>query len=190
LHISVFLFFWALSDFFYTVEHHFGLVARYTLVVSGIVYTLFSISPLIFSSCPFNTPMTPPLRAGCIILLIIVRSPLWCLQWYRRQDLDLTGLRYYKGIHFDRAHLYSIKAEELAEKLEFFALEWLFTANDFSDNDMDKFLEGLPGYMSSSHTKKDRLDQYLTAEHILTRIKEHFITCATSMEQYPHIRPR
>src|SRR6267154_1966553 len=29
LHISVFLFFWALSDFFYTVNHVFGSVARY-----------------------------------------------------------------------------------------------------------------------------------------------------------------
>jgi Family of unknown function (DUF6535) len=182
LHISVFLFFWALSDFFYTVEHHFGLVARYALVVSGMVYILFSILPLIFSSCPFNTPMTPPLRAGCIIFLIIVRSPLWCLQWYRRQDLDLTGLPYYKGIHFDRTLLYSIKAEERAARLEFDAMEWLFTDDDFSDEDMDKFLEGLPGYMSSRHTKRDRLDQYLTAEHILSRIKEHFITCVTSVE--------
>jgi hypothetical protein len=28
-------------------------------------------------------------------------------------------------------------------------MKWLFTENDFSDSDMDKFLEGLPGYMSS-----------------------------------------
>ncbi|KAF8468066.1 hypothetical protein DFH94DRAFT_657338, partial [Russula ochroleuca] len=32
LHISVFLFFWAISDFFYTVDRHFGAVARYALV--------------------------------------------------------------------------------------------------------------------------------------------------------------
>src|SRR6267154_5966397 len=56
------------------------------------------------------------------------------------------------------------------------------TDNDFSDNDMDKFLEGLPGYMSSNHTEKDQLDEYLTAEHIKSRINEHFITCATSVE--------
>ncbi|KAH9984595.1 hypothetical protein BJV77DRAFT_167074 [Russula vinacea] len=36
LHISVFLFFWALSDFFYTVDRHFGAVARYALVASGL----------------------------------------------------------------------------------------------------------------------------------------------------------
>ena len=182
LHISIFLFFWALSDFFYTVHQHFGLISRYALIVSGIVYIFLSIFPLIFSSSPYNTPMTPPLRTLHIILRIIIRSPSLCLQWYRSQPFNLTGLPYYKGVHFDRARLYSIKAEEQAEKLELYAMEWLFTEDDFSDNDMDKFLEGLPGYISSSHTKKGQLDKYLTTNHILGRIREHFITCAISVE--------
>ena len=182
LHISVFLFFWALSDFFYTVHRRFGLISRYALIVSGIVYILLTIFPLIFSSSPYNTPITPPLRTLYIILRVIVRSPSWCLQWYRSQHVDLTGLLYYKGFHFDRARLYSIKAEEQAEKLELYAMEWLFTEDDFSDEDMDKFLEGLPGYISSSHTKKGQLDKYLTTDYILGRIREHFITCATSVE--------
>jgi uncharacterized protein DUF6535 len=181
LHISVFLFFWAISDFFYTVHHHFGTVARYALVASLIVYILLSISPLIFSNSPYNTPMTPPLRAACIILRIIYRFPLWCLPRFRGK-FEPTGLQHYKGIHFDKARLFSVEAEKRAEKLEPYAIKWLFTENDFSDNDMDRFLEGLPGYMSSDHTKKRRLDDYLTADHILNRIKEHFITCATSVE--------
>jgi hypothetical protein len=178
LHISVFLFFWAISDFFYTVDHILGLVARYTLVAASILYALLSISPLIFSNSPYNTPITPLLRAGFIILLIIVRSPLWCLL----RDHSLTGLAYYKGIHFDRAHLYLMEAGKRAGKLERYAMEWLFTEDDFSDENMDKFLKGLPGYISSSQTIPDRLDHYLTAEHILSRIKEHFISCATSVE--------
>jgi hypothetical protein len=197
LHISVVLFFWALSDFFYTVDHRFGLVTRYTLVASAIVYILFSISPLIYSSCPYSTPMTPPLRAGIIILRIIIRSPSWFpkwfLKWYQKwfpewyrgskpEPFDLTGLEYYKGIHFDRAHLYSMEAEKRAEKLEPYAMNWLFTEDDFDEDDMDKFLEGLPGYISSSLTEERRLDEYLAAKHIFARIKEHFITCATSVE--------
>jgi hypothetical protein len=182
LHISVILFFWAISDFFYTVHHHFGLVTRYTLVVSAIVYIILSISPLIFNNSPCNTPLTPVLRAGGIILRVTIRSPLWFPKWYRNQPFDLTGLPYYKGIQFDRAHLYSMKAEEWAGKLEPYAMKWLFTETVFSDNDMDKFLEGLPGYMSSSHTKKSQLDQYLTAKHILSRIKEHLMSSATSVE--------
>ena len=69
-----------------------------------------------------------------------------------------------------------------AEMLEPYAMKWLFTEDDFTDKDMDTFLEGLPGYISSSHTKKGQLDGHLTADHILRRIKHHFMTCATSVE--------
>ena len=184
LHISVFLFFWAISDFFYTVYPPFGLITRYTLVAAAMVYILLSISPFIFINSPYNTPITPPLRAAGIILRIVIRSPKLVVQWYRSkpESISLTGLSYYSGIHFDREHLYSIKAEERAEELELYAMEWLFTENDFSDNDMDKFLEGLPGYMSSSQTKPGQLDRYLTADYLLNRVKDHFMTCATSVE--------
>jgi hypothetical protein len=182
LHISVFLFFWAISDFFHTVHEQFGNIASYTLYVSAIIYILLSISPLMFSNSPCNTPMTPLLRTGWIAFLIIIRFPLWCLSRDRSRPFDLTGFPYYEGIQFNRARLYSIKAEERAEKLELYAMKWLFTETVFSDKDMDMFLEGLPGYIFSSHTKKGQLDKYLTADYILSRIKEHLITCATSVE--------
>jgi hypothetical protein len=181
LHISLILFFWAIGEFFDSVNHTFGFIIRYALVVAAVIYALLSISPLLFNNSPYNTPMTPLLRAVFIILRIILRFP-WC--YPRRipgEPYNLTGLRHYKGIHFDAAHLFSIEAEKRAEELESHAMEWLFTENDFSNGDMDKFLESLPGYISSRHTKKDLLDEYLTADHVLTRIKEHFITCATSM---------
>ena len=193
LHISVFLFFWAISDFFYTVNRHFGRFIRYTLVASAIVYIFLSISPLLSSCSPYNTPMTPLFRVGGVILRIIVR---FLLNIWRRDFLpqirallgsqvsplseptEVTGLQYYKGIHLDRARLYSIEAENRAEELEKYAMEWLFTEDDFGDDDMDKFLEGLPGYMSSTRTNKGQLDQYLTTSPILNRIKEHLMTCA------------
>ena len=182
LHTSVFLFFWALSDFFYNVHPHFGTAARYALIGPVTIYILLSVHPLISINSPYNTPMSPLLRTACIILRIICRFPMWLPQWILRREFDLTGLPWYKGIHFDRAHLYSMEAGTQAKTLEPFAMEWLFTDNDFSDSDMDKFLESLPGYVSSNHTEKDQLDKYLTAEHITNRIKGHLITCATSVE--------
>ncbi|KAH9999477.1 hypothetical protein BJV77DRAFT_595226 [Russula vinacea] len=182
LHISVILFFWAITDFFHTIHEEFGNVTSYTLYVSAIIYILLSTSPLIFSSSPYHTPMTPILRIGWITVLIVIRFPLWWLSQDRNQQFDLTGFPYYKGIRFDRTRLYSIKAEERAEKLEPYAMKWLFTENVFSEKDMDMFLEGLPGYISSSHTKKGQLYNYLTADYILSRIKEHLITCVTSVK--------
>ncbi|KAI0290608.1 hypothetical protein BC826DRAFT_912971, partial [Russula brevipes] len=56
LHISVFLFFWAISDFFYTIHPLVGAVTRYSLAVSAVVYMALSISPLISGDSPYNTP--------------------------------------------------------------------------------------------------------------------------------------
>jgi hypothetical protein len=182
LHISVILFFWAIGEYFHTVNHIFGLVIRYALVVSAVIYTILSIFPLFFSNTPYNTPMTPLLRVASIILRIIFRFPRWCPPWLRGEPFDLTGLQYYKGLHFDPAHLLSIEAGKHAKELESYAMKWLFTENDLSDSDMDKFLESLPGYISSHHTERDLSDDYLTADHVLTRIKGHFITCAASVE--------
>ena len=61
-------------------------------------------------------------------------------------------------------------------------MKWLLKENDFGNYDMDKFLDGLPGYMSSHHTKEHKLDTYLSADYILYRIRGHFLTCATSSE--------
>ncbi len=182
LHTSVFLFFWAITDFFCTVHHQFGAVTHYAFVASVIVYMTLSVSPLIFSNSPYNTPMTPLLRASGIILRVVIRFPSGCLRRIRGQPLKLIGLEYYQGIRFDKAQLFSIEAEKRAEGLEPYAMKWLFTENDFSDNDMDKFLESLPGYMYSTHTRKDQLDEYLTTDHILRRIKEHYLTCITTVE--------
>ena len=126
--------------------------------------------------------MTPPLRAGAIILRIIIRFPLWCFRRIRGQPFELIGLPYYKGLLFKKTQYFLTEAEMRAEMLEPYAMKWLFTKDDFSDKDMDEFLEALPGYISSNQTRMGQLDEYLTAGHILRRIKHHFMTCATSVE--------
>ncbi|KAI0272968.1 hypothetical protein BGY98DRAFT_146670 [Russula aff. rugulosa BPL654] len=115
------------------LHHHFGIVTQGALVASIILYTLLSISPLIFSNSPYNTPITPSLRAGTIILRIIIRFPLWCLRRIRGQPFELIGLPYYKGILFRKTQFFSIEAETRAEMLEPYAMKWLFTEDDFTD---------------------------------------------------------
>ncbi|KAI0290612.1 hypothetical protein BC826DRAFT_534677 [Russula brevipes] len=181
LHISVFLFFVALSDFFCTVHPLFGNVTRYCLVAASVIYMALSISPLISGNSPYSTPLTPPLRACGVLLIYAFRIISRHLRRDYGQPFTLAR-QYFKGIRFDRAQFLIFKSEVLAAKLEPYAMEWLFTEDDFSDNDMDRYLEGLPGYLSSHHTKGDQLDTYLMDDYILKRIKDHFVTCATSPE--------
>lgn len=106
LHISFFLFFFAISDFFYTVNRQFGNFTRGALVTSSILYMLLSIFPLIFSNSPYNTTITPSLRAGTVIFRIIIRFPLWCIRRIRGQPFELIGLAYYKGILFRKTQFF------------------------------------------------------------------------------------
>ena len=180
LHISVFLFFWALSDFFYTVHILVGAVSRYCLVVSLVVYLAFSISPLIFVNSPFITPLTHPLGAIRMRLLYSFRAMLWhLLRW--RDHSKRIPFPSFKEMRFDRARLILRSTKNRTADLERYAMKWLFTEKDFSDLDMDKFLEGLPGYMSSRHTEESNLDNIIT-KPILERIRRHLLTCATSSE--------
>ena len=179
LHISVFLFFWALSDFFYTVHISVGAVSRYCLVVSLVVYLALSISPLIFVNSPYITPLTHPLGALRMRLLYCLQAMWYPLRW--RDRSKRPPFPSFKGMRFDRARLILRNAKNRAADLERYAMEWLFTENDFSDRDMDKFLEGLPGYMSSRHTEENKLDNIIT-QPILERIRRHLLTCATSSE--------
>lgn len=184
LHLSLLLFFWAISDFFYTVNTWIGATSRYCLVSAVVGYLTLSVSPLIFTNSPYNTPLTPPLRASGMLLLYGFRIALWSLQRLRepRKSLTLTRRQHFRRLRFDRAHLYLLEANKRAGGLERYAMEWLFEKNDFSDTDMDVFLRALPGYMSSGHTDAAQLNEYLTADYILERISEHFLTCATSLE--------
>ncbi|KAI0290606.1 hypothetical protein BC826DRAFT_938103, partial [Russula brevipes] len=180
LHASIFLFFAAISDFFYTVHPRVGAVSRYCLIASAMIYMALSISPLISGDSPYNTPLTAPLRASGLLVLYGFRL---VLRYLRRDDnFSIRWRPYCRGFRFDKPRFLLMESEQQAEKLEPYAMRWLFTENDFSDSDMDKFLEGLPGYISSRHTKRDPLNDYLTADYILKRTKEHFMTCATSSE--------
>jgi hypothetical protein len=178
LHISVFLFFWALSEWFFTLHTAVGAVSRYCLVAALVVYVALSILPLNYRDSPYNTPLTHPI-GGCYRRLRYFS--LWLSRHWpiSRKHLPHPDP---KEKHFKREVLIFHEAEKRSADVELYGMQWLLKENDFGDHYMDKFLEGLPGYMSSYHTKEHRLDTYLPAEDILYRIRGHFLTCATSSE--------
>jgi hypothetical protein len=179
LHISVFLFFWAISDwFYYTIHQDIGNVSRCCVIASLVVYMGLSISPLISSNSPYNTPLTHPLGACGMLLLSGFRIVRRFLR-HRRDPSDTFS--HLRSARFNRASLILREAKKQPANLDRYALKWLFTEDDFSDRDMDKFLEGLPGYLSSHHTEGDQLDKTI-ADRILERIKGHLLTCTTSSD--------
>ena len=183
LHISVFLFFWAVSDLLYNVYQPVGNVARYCLLTSLVVYAAISISPLIFINSPYHTALTLPIR-GCgapifHALLKLLRF-IPCFP-ERYSDPDRSWLRYFEGIRFNRTHYLLERANESekAEVLDKDAMKWLLAENYLSDTSMDKFLESLPGYIHSHLTTST---EQTTSSYIIERIREHVLTCTASYD--------
>ena len=178
LHISVFLFFWAVSDFLYNVYQPVGNVARYGLLTSLVVYAAFSISPLIFISSPYHTALTPPLRGCGALVFFTFRILLRFIPRFREPSCSWAP--YFEGIRFHRTHFLVDQANKPQKGLDEVAMKWLLTENDLSDASMDTFLKTLPDYIHSPFTEQERLQEQLMAKYIIERIKEHFLTCATS----------
>jgi hypothetical protein len=177
LHISVFLFFWAVSDFLYNIYQPIGNVARYCLLTSLVVYAAISISPLISINSPYHTALTLPIRGGGVLILIAFRILLGFLPRFLKRSSSCSWLPYFKGIRFDRTRFLVDRANEKAEDLDKDAMEWLLTENYLSDTSMDKFIESLPGYIHSHLTTST---EQKTPSCIIERIREHFLTCTTS----------
>ena len=174
LHISVFLFFCGLSDYLHDVYPRVGMVSWYCVFTLMVVYATLSVFPLFIGNCPYQTALTPPLLFGSTLLLF------YCRTAWRKLCRGQGALPRREERHFDRTRYLVEKANANASHLDPYAMKWLFTDDDFSDTDMDKFLEGLPGYIHSRFTVTEELPDVLNAPYILQRIREHLLTCITT----------
>jgi hypothetical protein len=176
LHISVFLFFCGLSDYLHDAYPRVGMVSWYCVFTLMVVYATLSVFPLFIGNCPYQTALTPPLLFGSTLLLFFCRTA-WRKLSHGQGPLPRKEVR-----HFDKTRYLVEQANKRASHLDPYAMKWLFTDDDFSDTDMDKFLEGLPGYIHSHFTITEELPEVLTAHYILQRIREHLLTCVTNTE--------
>jgi hypothetical protein len=176
LHISVFLFFGGLSDYLHDSYPRVGMASWYCVFILIAAYAVLSILPLIIGNCPYHTALTPPLVFGSTMLLF------FCRTGWRRLCCGHRALPPHKEPHFDRTRYLVNQANARAAHLDLYAMKWLFTDDDFSDTDMDKYLQGLPGYIHSHFTVTKKLPEVLTAPYILRRIREHLLTCVTTVE--------
>jgi hypothetical protein len=180
LHLAVFLFFYALSEWLLSINAPVGTTARYCLVALLAVYMALSVLPLIVRNAPYQTPLTTPLQAcvslirvSYIVLRRLVRRSSTIYQAHKRSGL-------FKSIHVDRARALMREIQKRASELDRSAMHWLL--QELDEDDMDTFLSGLPGYLHSPLTDKKVVVEGLIEDGTPGRIREHITTCLRSGE--------
>jgi hypothetical protein len=184
LHVAVFLFFYALSEWLYSINVPVGATARYCLVALFAVYMTLSVLPLIVQNSPYQTALTTPLQA-CISLIQLSYFGLRQLVRYSRVSEGQKSSGLFRNLHFDRARalMKEIKKKMRASKLDRSAMHWLL--QELEEDNMDTFLNGLPGYIHSRLTNKKLVVEGLIEDGVLGRIREHITTCLSSVELSP-----
>ncbi|KAH9169425.1 hypothetical protein EDB89DRAFT_1471219 [Lactarius sanguifluus] len=183
MQVSVFIFFCGVSDLFQDVYPRLGTTSWYCTIASAVMYMALSISPLVMSNSPYKTALTLPLLFGGGLLRFLVRAVWWYL---RRGSKEPFPSR--EDLFFSKKRFLVEKANAKAEMLDPYAMKQLFIHHNLRDTDMDRFLEGLPGYIHSHFTVAKALSKALTAHHILFRIREHLLTCVTVTELSDEVR--
>ena len=179
LHLSVFLFFYALSEWLYSINVPVGATARYSLVALLTVYMALSVLPLIVRNSPYQTALTTPLQA-CVSLIQV--SYIGLRQLVRRSSRVYESQKrswLYRSVHGDRARALMKDIKMKAPELDRSAMHWLL--QELDEDDMDTFLIGLPGYIDSPLTNKKLAVESLLEDGVPGRIREHITTCLRSV---------
>lgn len=178
LHLAVFLFFFALSEFLYSINGPVGRTARYCLVVLLAVYIALSILPLVARNSPYQTALTTPLQACVKLIQFSYFALLQIIQG--SADEAQRGSALFDYIHVDRARVLISEIKKKGSILDRFAMHWLL--QELDEDNMDTFLKGLPDYIHSPLTDPKVLVEGLRKDGIPRRIREHFKTCVTPLE--------
>ena len=177
LHVSVFFFFYALSEWLYSINVAVGTRARYCFVALLAVYLALSVLPLIVRNAPYQTALTTPLQA-CVSL---IQASYLILRWRLWRDYDeLKKPGFFETLRFNRARALMKKVKKRRHQLDRIAMHWLL--QELDEDDMDTFLSGLPEYIHSPLTNKKLVVENLIEEGVPGRITEHIKTCSESLE--------
>jgi len=178
LHISVFLFFFAFSEFLRTVNDTVGLAARCCSIVLLTAYLILSILPLVVSSAPYQTALTTPLRPCFVFLRFVFRLPVWAVKGIPRISLRtvLTS-----AFQHNRSRDLLADTERKASSLDHLALQWLL--EDVDEENMGKLVAGLPALIHSPFITDATVTMgALVEDSLLDRIGEHLTSSMSSRE--------
>ncbi len=183
LHLAVFLFFYALSEWFYSINVHVGVTARYCLIALLVVYMALSLLPLIARNAPYQTALTTPLQACVSLIQVSYLGLRWLVRCFAGVYEGQKGSDLFKSVNVDRDRALMYEIKKRASELDRTAMHWLLQQLD--EDDMDTFLSGLPGYIHSPQT--DEKDKKLAVEGLMEAkvpelIRKHIKTCLRPVE--------
>ena len=176
LHLAVFLFFYALTEWLYSINIHVGVTAHYCVVVLLAVYIALSILPLIALNAPYQTALTTLLQAS-LSLIHVSYSVLHRL--LRLSSPIDRGFSLVKSVHVDRVRALMTETKKRASELDQSAMRWLL--QELNEDDMDAFLSGLPGLIHSPLTNAKLVVEGLIEDGFVRRIRDRITACATSV---------
>ncbi|KAF8494221.1 hypothetical protein F5888DRAFT_679896 [Russula emetica] len=177
LHLAIFLFLYALSEWLYSINVHVGVTARYCLVALLTVYIALSILPLVVLNAPYQTALTTLLQA-CLSLIHI---PYFVLRRHVRLSSPIhRSFALFKSVHVDRARALMREIKKRASELDRSEIHWLL--QELEEDDMDAFLSGLPGYIHSPLTDAKLVVEGLKEDGFPRRIRDRITICVYMMD--------
>jgi hypothetical protein len=180
LHIAVFLFFFSLSDWLYTINVLVGVTARCCFAVLLGVYIILSVLPLVFKNAPYQTALTTPIRGYVSLIRLLSIAFLHFVGSTSRVSEVWKGSGLWDRIHLGRSRVLKMEIKRQAPKLDQSAMHWLLQQLD--EDEMDTFLGGLPGYILSPLTDTKLVVEGLMEAKVPKRIANHLKLCVTSLE--------
>jgi Family of unknown function (DUF6535) len=143
IHFSLFLFFIGVLIYLFNINPTVFCVVVWWVCVSGAMYLVITIMPILRVDSPFYSPLTPlffQLYAGLLYSVCFSR---------RLRDLATTyALGFSKGI--EKMAGEEVTKKKTKSKVDKFILKWTFDAHSFAAEDqLDQFFEYIYGFYSS-----------------------------------------
>jgi hypothetical protein len=149
LHIAVFLFFAGLVDFLFSIDSAVGRVVLALIGFFGVIYVLLTFLPNVRPNCPYRTPFSrDALKWFFVVPTLPALLVIYCSQCLLRSErLERAGMRF---LLFVQSLLWTMSdaMRSLQEDIDGRALQWAVATVD-DDDDIETFLEGIPGYLTN-----------------------------------------
>jgi hypothetical protein len=149
LHIAVFLFFAGLVDFLFSIDSVVGRVILGLVCFFGGIYVLLTFLPNLRPNCPYRTPFSrDTLKWFLVVPTVPAFLGIYCSRCLLRNEMFESVLT--RFVLFVQSLLWTMSdaMRSLQEDIDRRALQWAVVTID-DDDDIETFLEGIPGYLTS-----------------------------------------